>query len=433
MSQADPDQTETQGGAPTVRRRRVLYIPGYDPVPPRAYRERYRRESALQAEISGYRITMGPKQGDGRFAWHVNAEMEGAASEAEIEVLYWADIVRGSMAQGVFGTYWQLVRTAWAYIATGALFRLMRLRKGPVIAALYPVLVLVAQLGLAALVAGVAAVAFYAFTSFLLYWIEGDTFPTQSFWVERAFFSVLVFGPLVGWALLRWFQKRDHVLAWYLMHDYAFSAQFGGAYPPEQEARMAFFADRIAAALADDVDEVLVVGHSSGAYIAVSVLADLLRDGRRPASGPDLSLLTLGHVVPMVSFLPKATRLRADLAYLSRQADLPWVDVTAPSDGCSFALCDPVAVSGVAPADKRWPLVLSAAFSQTLSPDRQKALRWRLFELHFQYLNAFDRPGDYDYFRITAGPQTLAQRFAKRAPSKSRIETPVNRYTDVAA
>jgi hypothetical protein len=61
---------------------------------------------------------------------------------------------------------------------------------------------------------------------------------------------------------------------------------------------------------------VLVVGHSSGAYLAVSVLADLIRRGGCLA-GPVLSLLTLGQVVPMVSFLPRAGRLRADLALMS--------------------------------------------------------------------------------------------------------------------
>ena len=156
-----------------------------------------------------------------------------------------------------------------------------------------------------------------------------------------------------------------------------------------------------------------------------------------PPDGPALSLLTLGHVVPMVSFLPRATRLRADLACLSTRDEVTWVDVTAPGDGCAFALCDPVAVSGVAPDAKRWPLVISAAFTQTLKPATQAALRWKLFELHFQYLNAFDnlpgRPDDYDYFRITAGPLTLAARFAHRAPSKSRIETPVNKHTGIAA
>ena len=90
-------------------------------------------------------------------------------------------------------------------------------------------------------------------------------------------------------------------------------------------------------------------------------------------------------------------------------------------------------MSGVAPPDRRGPLVISAAFTQTLSPERWKELRWRFFRLHFQYLCAFDRPGDYDYFRITAGPQPLAVRFAGRAPSASRIETPVSGYRSVSA
>ena len=90
-------------------------------------------------------------------------------------------------------------------------------------------------------------------------------------------------------------------------------------------------------------------------------------------------------------------------------------------------------MSGVAPANKRWPLVFSAAFTQTLSPARWKALRWRFFRLHFQYLCAFDRPKDYDYFQITAGPVTLADRYADRPPSKSRIDVAVSKYTSVAA
>ena len=75
--------------------------------------------------------------------------------------------------------------------------------------------------------------------------------------------------------------------------------------------------------------------------------------------------------------------------------------------------------------DQKWPLVLSAAYTQTLSPERQRAIRNRWFRLHFQYLCAFDRPGDYDYFAITAGPRTLAQRFGGRKPSPGRITRPV--------
>ncbi len=230
------------------------------------------------------------------------------------------------------------------------------------------------------------------------------------------------------WAMLRAFKRWDNkVFAYYLMHDYAYSAQFKGANPPELEARMAEFRAAIAEAMSGDFDEVLVVGHSSGAHLAVSILSDLIRAGL-PDQRPVLSFLSLGQVVPMVSFLPEARRLRGDLHFLSARGELTWVDVTAPGDGCAFALCDPVAVSGVAPADKKWPLVISAAFTQTLSPERWKDLRWRFFRLHFQYLCAFDRPGDYDYFRITAGAATLAERYQGRAASKSRIERAASGY-----
>jgi hypothetical protein len=58
-------------------------------------------------------------------------------------------------------------------------------------------------------------------------------------------------------------------------------------------------------------------------------------------------------------------------------------------------------------------------------------LRRRFFRLHFQYLCAFDRPGEYDYFRITAGPLTLAERFRGRGHSNSRITKVFSPYRSV--
>ncbi|MBB3712605.1 hypothetical protein FHS00_002193 [Limimaricola variabilis] len=401
-----------------VRRRIVFYVPGFDPIHPRRYRELYRREAAAQAEISDIDITLSAAQGR-RFGWDVTARIEGAEVRSEFEVLVWSDIVRDQMRGGVAATYLQLLRTAWTYIGSGALRRLMRLRKGPVIAALYPVAMLLMQLGLA-LAAGALAGRAAAWGATRL-GVPGVI----------AYWPVLV---AVCWALLEWFRRHDRrFFAYYLMHDYAFAARWGGANPDALEARLALFENRIAAALREDVDEVLVVGHSSGAHLAVSVLSDLIRAGRRPEGGPSLGFLSLGQVVPMMSFLPRAARLRADLAYLSARDELAWVDVTAPGDGCAFALCDPVAVSGVAPDHQRWPLVISAAFTQTLSPARWRELRWRFFRLHFQYLCAFDRPGDYDYFRVTAGPLTLADRFAGRAASRSAIRRALSPHVTTAA
>lgn len=400
-----------------VRRRKVFYLPGYDPFHPRRYRELYRREGADQAGISDYDIAL--RRGAGPYEWHVTSTQDGCAVETEVEVLVWSDIVKSSMSNSIPATYWQLVVTAWTYLRTGALARLMRLRIGPVLAALYPVVMLLFQL--------LVAVGLGVLAQRLILAVPGAAGP----W-GRGLSWIVMLG-VIGWVLRLWRDRDNRIYAYYLMHDYAFSARWRGANPPQLEARMRRFGDQISAALRSDVDEVLVVGHSSGAHLALSILSDMIREERGPRpGGPVLSFLSLGQVVPMMSFLPDAQRLRADLAYLSTRDELFWLDVSAPGDGACFALCDPVAVSGVAPPDKRWPLMISAAYRQTLSEDTWHALRLKFFRLHFQYLCAFDRVGDYDYFRITAGPQTLAQRFAGRAPSRSVIDVPASKYTSVS-
>ncbi|MEP3054210.1 hypothetical protein [Ascidiaceihabitans sp.] len=431
MSSDSPQLNKQPAHKQPVKRRRVFYIPGYDPIHPRRYRELYRSEGRDQARISGYDIALKPKAGKGNYGWQVDATIDGEDVHADVEVLVWSDIVRGSMATSIPATYWQMIRTAWEYIGSGALWRLMRLRKGPVIAALYPVGMLIVQL-LVALLAFYGAGTVIAEAAILLEEAIYGPVVIWPRWFEETLVLAVAGGCLAFWLVLRWFKKNDgKFFVYYLMHDYAYSAASKGENPPELETRMAEFQSTIAQALRDDVDEVLVVGHSSGAHLGVSILSDLIRAGAVPKQGPKLAFLSLGQVVPMVSFLRHAHRLRADLQFLSAQDALTWVDVTAPGDGCAFALCDPVSVSGVAPDSKIWPLVFSARFTQSLSPQRWKALRWKFFRLHFQYLCAFDRPKDYDYFQITAGPVSLSERYKDRPPSKSRIDHAVSKFTSV--
>ncbi len=416
-----------------MERRRVFYIPGYDPYPPRRYRELYRRESVKQAEISGYQIRQKSLAGD--TGWKVRAEIDGTRTLSRVDVLVWHDLVKSSMSGTVGATYLNLIRTAWLYLSTGVFRRLSWLAKGPVIAALYPIVMLLLQLLLAVIAASVAG----GLVVFAITWggeallaMIGQTAPA---WLGLAVGAAAFWGVFLPALVcfLRWFRAHDDkTYAYYLMNDYAYTASERGAYPLEIEARLHEFRHRIEAALREDIDEVLVVGHSSGAQLAVSVIADIIRLHRVPERGPVLSVLTLGQVIPMVSFLPKARRLRRDLRLLSTSEEITWVDVSAPGDGCSFALSDPVAVSGVAPSQgKQWPLILSAAFSNTLSEETRKSLKWRFFRLHFQYLCAFDKPGDYDYYKITAGPRTLGARFRGRRPSASRIDVPASRFTSI--
>jgi hypothetical protein len=323
------------------------------------------------------------------------------------------------MDAGILRTYLILIQTAWIYISTGALFRLMELRRGPVYAALYPVAILLVQL----------------FTAILMAWAVATGMQACARLIGIGWFAAPAWGlaMILAYALLRWFKQKDgRFFAYYLMHDYGFSARWRGAEPPVLKGRMAEFEAAVADALQEDWDEVLVVGHSSGAHLGVSILANVIRKGHVEKSSPTLSFLSLGHVVPMVSFLPEAKELRRDLAYLCTRDELFWLDVTAPGDPCCFALCDPIKTSSVSPDGQKWPLVISGAFTQTLSPEMQASLKNKFFRLHFQYLCAFDRPMSYDYFKITAGNQTLQSRFADHPPTPSRIDIPANRFTEMA-
>ena len=67
-----------------VKRRRVYYIPGYDPIHPRRYRELYRTESATQSSISGYDIGIASKRGD-HYGWRIESRMGGQSIDVEMD------------------------------------------------------------------------------------------------------------------------------------------------------------------------------------------------------------------------------------------------------------------------------------------------------------------------------------------------------------
>src|SRR5262249_60890590 len=68
----------------------------------------------------------------------------------------------------------------------------------------------------------------------------------------------------------------------------------------------------IAAARANEADEIIVVGHSGGGALAPAVVARALeRDPDVGRPGPPLILLTLRSIAPGTPLHPNAARLRA--------------------------------------------------------------------------------------------------------------------------
>jgi len=386
-----------------IRRRAVFLLPGYDPAPPRRYREIYRSEAVRQAEITGRQVQLTAAERPAPFyGWQTRAVQNDSATQTEFWLLPWNDLVRNSMRAGVFGIYRIAGRTALSYIAGGAFLALLRLRWQPMLAVLFPLAILFGQLVVATVALRVGA---------LLGGLTG-----------------LGMAAIMCYAAADWLRKQDNrFYTYYLLHLYAFVAHNAAQPQPELAQRMAALADAVQAALDDGVDEVLIVGHSLGAQIAVDVVGDMLRAGRLQGPG-HVGVLTLGQVIPMMSFLPAAKQLRRNLNTLAASPRIFWLDVSSQADGGCFALADPVAVTGVAPPHAYGPKVISAAFAETV----ENAQGQRFFDRHFQYFRAFTHPENYDYFAITAGAKPLAARFEARNNSPQINQKTYSKQTDMA-
>jgi hypothetical protein len=203
------------------------------------------------------------------------------------------------------------------------------------------------------------------------------------------------------------------------MRSYAFTAKQSKGQVPELEARLTAFAQQvIARAKQNKDDEILVVGHSSGAVMAVAVMARAWAlCPELPSFKAKLGLLTMGQCLPMLGLLPGADTFRAELHTLARAKGLFWVDVSAPSDRCCVAMIDPYVSCGVEPApdgEGSQFLAVNPLFHEVFAEPSYHALKKNAFQLHFQYIKAPPAAGAYDYFEVSAGALSLIERFERQ-------------------
>jgi len=384
-----------------VRKRHVLYLSGFDPHGPGHYHALYSSEAAAQATVNGARIDVGPRQRAGpNAAWDIRwvPSDDGEPVDTRYEFLRWDDIVRQHWPRGDWRLVGLTLATTGRMLANGSLWRILQTSWPAFVALAAPAMLVLA-----------VAIAFVLIA-------------VLSFVLARAGHPLVATGVGAGMlAALGWLARRAQSkvqMAW-LMRSASVILEQAKERLPSLEARLDAFADRLVElAGAPDVDELLVVGHSSGAMLAVSVMARALaRDAPLLDRRPAVALLTLGQCIPVLSYQPEASRFRDELARLRGEARLTWLDFTAPPDGCCFALMDPTEVcldglpdGGPAGGPKR----LSPRFAQSFSPARYRDIRRDKYRCHFQYLMATELPAEYDYFSVTAGPLRLLDRFAAR-------------------
>jgi hypothetical protein len=381
-----------------IRRRLVCYLSGFDPQGPAHYQQLYATEGAKQATVGGYKLTVGKrrKQSEHIAFWDVRQDSEDGVVETRYEFLRWDDIVRQHWPRGRAALLGRTVFASWHMWRNGVMWRTLKTS--------WPIFIAAAVPGGLVLVFAVLVLALLVVT---VWWALQGLWPTATA-------SLVVGFPLLAWAAAV-AERRSH-MGW-LMRSFACLVKQGKGQTPELEARLDMFGAHVAQQVRiKRFDEVLVVGHSSGAMMAMAVMARAL--AALPTSNEDaspsapISLLTLGHCTPLLSGQAEAAGFRSELQALRTHQRLCWVDYGAPPDGCCFPLSDPTAACGVADSGDNVPKLLNPRFAQLFSATRYQHVRRDKFRCHFQYLMASEVAGSYDYFAITAGPQSLAQRHA---------------------
>jgi pimeloyl-ACP methyl ester carboxylesterase len=173
------------------------------------------------------------------------------------------------------------------------------------------------------------------------------------------------------------------------------------------EQRLDGFAKRIvAAARANSADEILIVGHSLGATMAVEVIARALdQDPALASHGPVVSLLTVGATIPKIALHPAGKQLRAGMARIAAQPGIFWTEYQARRDPISFYKYDPAALRGFrANAKGQKPHICLVGLKDMLAPDTFAHHKLNHMRLHYQFVMANERRALYDYFMLLLGP-----------------------------
>ncbi len=401
----------TQSDAPD---RLVFFFSGFDPKSATFYHRLFRSGIAQRNAAHDETLALGQRHRIGRWASVWTSLWRGASSalggrpvtmRTRVHFMRWDDIVRRHWRR----TPMTLARDYWnVYVGglkTGVLTRVWRTAPAAFWMAMFPLVV-----GVLSIAAGILLVGGLLGLTGLL-----------SIWVALA---VGFLGGALAWrAMARWVDCE------WLLRLYAFMREQAIGEVPVLDARLDDMSARLVEAVearmrqpgAAPLKEIMVIGYSSGSIMAASVLARAMPkladvvDSRRTNKGTTLSLVTLGQCIPIAAEWPEARRFRHELEVLAESPMLTWHDYSSSSDRAAFWQSPP------------WPepallkgYQASPPFKTVSGAMQFAAMRRDRREMHLQYLRPPRGRGgvdSYDFFMLTCGPQTLAERHAQAKPA----------------
>jgi len=377
----------------TIQQRHVFYLSGFDPRGASFYHRLFKEEANKQSEINQIKVDVGARKKHDKYSqrWKIEAQDQGQQVITHYEFLRWDDIIRHYWIKSFWSILLDFFYVCWVYISTGTLKRVAKTSRTPAITGLYPAIYITVSALLATLF-GTLCILF--FSSLQLTWLGSL--------LGIALFTTCIYSAkIIG----------DRLNVFWLLRIYAFTARWAAGDIEHLEQRIVLFADKIVKTLQHkQQDEVILISHSVGTMLAVAVAAQVVRQLKQSQTLAELNLITLGECIPLLSLLPKANAIRADLACLSASDRLYWVDYTSPADGACFPLVDPVKVSLSNSQTKNSPQLLSTRFYKLYTEIHYQKIRRNFYKMHFLYLMSHDILGQYDFFAMITGKTTLKER-----------------------
>lgn len=362
-----------------VHRRLVYQLDGFDLASPEQAHARFVHGLRRFERTWGATAVVSPPAADDDLTtWSVTARGPNWEVATAMRLVRWDDVIAGLHAEPARRRLPRFLHAFASFLWGGALWGYLRTNPRYAAFFLYPA-ALLALVAVAAILAGVGAARLTGL-------------PALGVAAGLAA-GALGYGACHRWAYLS-----------HLLDDWIFAHELLAADHPVLGPRLERVAEElIREAEAGRHDEILVVGHSLGAVLAVILLEQVL--GRRPGlagAGTPVAFLSLGSSILKVGLHRGAGALRGRVAALAGTQALFWADYQSVSDIMSFYRTDPVRALGlVGPGS---PVVRSVRASRMLDEATYRRVRRNLFRIHCQYVRGNQRRADYDYYMFAVGP-----------------------------
>lgn len=357
-----------------IRKRRVFHVPGYDPAPPAAVKRRFARELLRFEQTWSARASVSDGADDRN--WTIAASGPDWNVETRFSLVDWDDVIAEAarkpawlrIPQGMF---------AFLDFTVNALPRYLHANWRYAGFFLYP-FVMFAALTVLAIVAGCV------------------TARASGSAVAGIAAAVAAFAVLWQW-------PGQRIFLHLLFDDWIFSRSYLRWGDSAMDAKLDRAAREVVEATRSEADEIVVIGHSLGAVLAIDLLDRALR--LEPAlgqKGPRIALISVGSSILKIGLHSGAARFRASADRVAAAPGVFWGDYQAISDLMNFYKRDPLTAMGLPARDV--PLVRMVRIRHMLDPAVYKRIRYRPLRMHLQFVSGNNLRNAYDYFMLVCGP-----------------------------